>query len=81
MIVAPEWLKTAPLVCHVPDKTIFAPQRRIVPRNGVPCLLDVCEQFYPLHQCDRLQLHHFNGVALLVTEEMPLTIYRDRFGS
>jgi hypothetical protein len=75
-IALPDWLKTAALVCYLPERTIFEPQRRIVFRNGVACLLDCCEQTYPLAQCDRLRLDHLNGVALWVTEGRSLTIFR-----
>jgi hypothetical protein len=75
-IAIPPWLKTSPLACHVPAKVIFAPQRRIVFRNGSPCLLDVCEQHYPLSQCDQLRLEHLRGVALWITEGSSLTVFR-----
>lgn len=79
MIVAiPAWLKTDPLACSVPDRTIFAPQRRIIFRDGVPWLLDICEQAYPLAYCDRLKLEYLKGVALFITPNQVITIYPDR---
>jgi hypothetical protein len=75
-IVVPDWLKTSPLACHEPDRTIFEPQRRIVFRNGVPSLLDCCGQAYPLARCAPLRLEHLRGVALWVTEGQTLTVFR-----
>lgn len=72
----PLWLKTDPVVVHIPDRTIFEPQRRIIYFNGNPHLLDVCNRRYPLAQCDRLRLDYLNGVALWVTEGQPLTVFR-----
>lgn len=89
-LILPDWLKTDPFACHVPvgeaaalqHRTIFQPQRRITYRNSVPCLLDVCEQTYPLSQCDRLRLEYLKGVALFITPNQVITIYpeRDRLG-
>lgn len=76
-VAIPDWLKTDPFACYVPDRTIFHSQRRITYRNGVPCLLDVCEQTYPLAQCDRLRLEYLKGVALFITPNQILTIYPD----
>lgn len=72
--VIPNWLKTDPFAVHVPDKTIFEPQRRITYRNAKPYLLDCLDHAYPLAQCDRLCLDHLKGIALLVTEDEPITI-------
>jgi len=81
-LMVPGWLKTDPFACYVPECTIFAPQRRITYRNGVPCLLDVCEQAYPLAQCDRLRLEYLRGIALFITPHQVLTLYpaRNRLG-
>lgn len=75
-LAPPDWLKTTSLAFHVPTRTIFEPQRRIVFRNSTPCLLDCCDQSYPLAQCDRLRLEHFRGVALWITENQQLTVFR-----
>lgn len=76
MIVIPAWLKTDPVACYVPDRTIFQPQRRIIRLNGQPYLLDMCERRYPLAHCDRLRLEHLDGVALWITAGQPLTLFR-----
>ncbi|HEY9697069.1 MAG TPA: hypothetical protein V6D10_07385 [Trichocoleus sp.] len=76
MIAIPDWLKTSPLVIHVPDRTIFEPQRRVVFRNGSPHLLDCCNQAYPLGHCDELRLDYLKGVALWITDNQPLTVFR-----
>jgi len=76
-LAIPGWLKTDPFACYVPERTIFAPQRRITYCNGVPCLLDVCGQSYPLSQCDRLRLEYLKGIALFITPHQVLTIYPD----
>lgn len=75
----PTWLKTDPLVCHVPDFTIFSPQRRIVYSGGIPQLLDVCDRPYPLANCDRLDLRYLQKTALLIGEDgQQFTMYCDR---
>lgn len=73
----PSWLKTSALVCYVPEKVIFEPERRITFRNSHPHLLDCQERAYPLAYCEPLQLQHLDGVALFVAESSVLSIYRD----
>lgn len=73
----PTWLKSTRLVCYTPDKVIFEPIRRITWRNHQPCLLDCQEQSYLLRDCEPLQLHHFDGVAVFVYEDSILSVYRD----
>lgn len=75
-VAIPTWLKTAPITIHLPDRTIFQPQRRIIRFNGQPYLLDIQNQRYPLAHCDQLRLEHLNGVALWITNDQPLTVFR-----
>lgn len=74
-ITLPSWLKTAQLVCHVPDRIVFAPQRRVTFQNQRPGLLDCQGNFYPLSDCEPLRLDHLSRVAFFMTETQTLTIY------
>lgn len=77
-LAIPNWLKTDPLVCHVPDKTIFEPQRKIVRPGGIPHLLDLTDRLYPLANCDRLDLRYLHGAVLISADGEPITMHCDR---
>lgn len=75
-VAIPDWLKNDPVVFHLPDRTIFEPQRRIVRFNQQPYLLDCCNRRYAFAHCDRLRPEYLKGMALWVTENQPLTVFR-----
>ncbi len=63
MSTVPDWLKTtAWAYCN---GVAFQPQRRIVPRNGQPHLLDCQGMHYPLSGCQPLGLRHMDNATVI----------------
>lgn len=77
----PEWLKSDRFVFHLRSHTIFEPQRRLVRRGDVFCLLDLCDRPYPLVECDRVRLEFLvHGVTNFVTQAQSIVVYPDPAG-
>jgi|SRR5579885_596956 len=76
--VLPAWLEPRTWVCHLPTKTVFQAMRcqRDKATGSIYLLDNTGRKDYVLTECDRLQLDHFNGIALLITEGQPLSAYR-----
>lgn len=63
MSTVPDWLKTtAWAYCN---GVAFQPQRRIVPRDGQPHLLDCQDRAYPLDECQPLGLRHMDKATVI----------------